>query len=71
MRLAFRWPLAPGGAPAAATNSPKAQHVKEAKGDGFSTTVQPEGLRLPSVSDDKSNDANDLIVVISNGNKVI
>lgn len=31
----------PGGAPAAATNSPKAQHVKDAKGDGFSTTEQP------------------------------
>ena len=36
-----RLPGPPGGAPAAATNSPKAQHVKDARGDGFSTTLQP------------------------------
>ena len=31
----------PAGAPAAATSSPKAQQVNEARGEGFSTTVQP------------------------------
>ena len=36
-----RLPGPPGGAPAAATNSPKAQHVKDARGDGFRTTLQP------------------------------
>mmetsp|Transcript_23625 Transcript_23625/g.55806 ORF Transcript_23625/g.55806 Transcript_23625/m.55806 type:complete len:327 (-) Transcript_23625:624-1604(-) len=33
---------APGGAPAAAASSPKAQQVKEARGDGFRTMAQPE-----------------------------
>mmetsp|Transcript_61289 Transcript_61289/g.142571 ORF Transcript_61289/g.142571 Transcript_61289/m.142571 type:complete len:204 (+) Transcript_61289:525-1136(+) len=32
---------APGHTPAAATISPRAQQVREAKGDGLSTTVQP------------------------------
>ena len=41
---------APGGKPAALASSPRAQQLKDAKGDGFKTTVQPAFGQLKRAS---------------------